>query len=59
MKKVATPISFNDLSLHQIETNYEQITILGTCYKHNMNICFSSKFALGIPSVLSSFRPVF
>ena len=57
--KVARPISFSDLSLHRIEINYEQMTILWTCYEHNMNICFSSKFSLRIPSVLSSFRPVF
>ena len=57
--KVARPISFSDLSLHRIETNYEQMTMLWTYYEHNINICFSSEFALGIPSLLSLFRPVF
>ena len=57
--KVARSISFSDLSLHRIEINYEQMTMLRTYYEHNMKICFSSKFALGIPNVLSSFRPVF
>ena len=38
--KVARPISFSDLLLHRIEVNYEQMTILWTCYEHNMNICF-------------------
>ena len=42
--KVVRPISFSDLWLHRIEVNYEQMTILSTCYEHNMNICFSSKF---------------
>ena len=44
--KVARPISFSDLSLHRIEINYEQMTILwpyceqiiNTCYKHILNI---------------------
>ena len=27
-------------------------------YEHNINLCFSSKFPLGIPSVLSLLRPV-
>ena len=57
--KVARPILFSDLSLHRIEINYEQMTILWTDYEHNMNIRFSSKFALRIPSVLSSFLPIF
>ena len=57
--KVARPISFSKLSLQWIEINYEQMTLLWTYYEHNMNIYFSSKFALGILSVLSSFRPVF
>ena len=57
--KVARPISFSDLSMHRIEINYEQMTILWTYYEHSMNMCFSSKFALGIISVLSSFRAVF
>ena len=57
--KVTTPISFSNLSLHWIEINYEQMTVLWTYYEHNMNIYFSSKFALGILTVLSSFRPVF
>ena len=56
--KVPRPISFSDLLLYRIEINYEQMTVLGTDYEPNMSICFSSKFALGIPSVLSSFRPV-
>ena len=56
--KVAGPISFSDLSFHQIELSYEQMIILWTYYEQIMNICFSSKFALGIPSVLSSFPPV-
>ena len=46
--KVAKPIPFSDLPLHRIETNYEI----------DMNICFRSKFVLGIPSALSLFRPV-
>ena len=54
--KVARPISFSDLSLHRIEINYEQMTILWTYYEHSMNIFFSSKFVLGMPSILSSFR---
>ena len=57
--KVARPISFSDLSMHRIEINYEQMTILWTYYEHSMNMCFSSKFALGIIKVLSSFRAVF
>ena len=57
--KVERAISFSDLSLHRIEINYEQIIVLWIYYEHNMNICFSSKFALGIPSILSSFRSVF
>ena len=57
--KVARPISFSDLSLHRIEINCEQMTMLWTYYEHNINICFSSKFAPGIPSVLSLFRFVF
>ena len=57
--KVTTPISFSNLSLHWIEINYEKMTVLWTYYEHNMNIYFSSKLALGILSVLSSFRPVF
>ena len=57
--KVARPISFSDLLLHWIEINYEQITIVWTYYEHDVNICFSSKPASGIPSVLSSFHPVF
>ena len=56
--KVARPVSFSDLSLHRIEINYEQMTILWTYYEHIINICFSSKFALGIPSVFLSFPPV-
>ena len=43
--KVARPISFNDLSLHQIKINYKHLTIL------------SSKFALWVLSV-SPFRSV-
>ena len=31
--KVAKPISFSDLSLHQTEINYEQMTILWTYYR--------------------------
>ena len=57
--KVERPISFSDLSLHWIEINYEQITMVWTFYEHNVNICFSAIFALGIPSVFSSFRSVF
>ena len=57
--KVARPISFSDLSLHRIEINCEQMTMLWTYYEHNINICFSSKFAPGIPSVLSLFHFVF
>ena len=41
-----------------IEPNWNKLWTNDHAYKHNMNICFSSKFALGIPSVLS-FRPVF
>ena len=37
--KVSRPISVRDLSLHQIEINYEQMTIIWACYKHSMNIC--------------------
>ena len=55
--KVAKPISFGDLSSHRIEIDCEQMTILWIYYEH-INICFSSKFALGIPSVFSSFLPV-
>ena len=57
--KVARPNSFSDLSLHWIEIDYKQMTMSWTYYKHNINLCFSTKFALGIPSVLSSFCPVF
>ena len=57
--KVARPISFSDLSMQRIEINYEQMTIPWTYYEHSMNMCFSSKFALGIIKVLSSFRAVF
>ena len=56
--KVARSISFSELSLHQIEINYEQITTLWTYYEHGINICFISKFALGILRVLSTFCPV-
>ena len=56
--KVARPISFNDLLLYRIEINCEQITILWTYCEHIISICFSSKFALGIPCVFSSFTPV-
>ena len=35
-------------SLHGSERNYEQITMLQTYYEHNINLCFSSKFAPGI-----------
>ena len=56
--KVARPISFSDLSLHRIEINYGQMTLLRTYYEHTLNICFSSKLALGIPSVFSSFPSV-
>ena len=35
------------------------MTILWSYYEYNMNICFSSKFAPGIPSVLALIRPVF
>ena len=42
--KVASVLSFNNLSLRRKLCTYDQ--------------CFSSKFALGIPSVLSLFRPV-
>ena len=57
--KVPRPFSFSDLSLHRIEINYEEMTILWTYYEHNMNICFSSEFVLGIPSILSLLRPGF
>ena len=57
--RVARPISFSDLSLHRIEINYEQMTILWSYYEYNMNICFTSKFAPGIPSVLALIRSVF
>ena len=57
--KVARPISFSDLSLHWIEINFKQMTMLWTYYEHNINICFSSKFALAILSVLALFRSVF
>ena len=57
--KVARPISFSGLSLHQMEINFEQITILWTYYEHNINICSSSKFVPGILSVLSLFPSVF
>ena len=57
--KVARPILFSDLSLHRIEINFEQMTMLWTYYEHNINICFSSKFAPGIPSALSLFCSVF
>ena len=40
--KVARPISFSDSSLHRTEIHYE----------HNMKLCFSFKFPLGITSVL-------
>ena len=56
--KVARLISFSDLSLHLIEINYEQMAMLWAYYEHDMNICFGSKFDLGIPSVLS-FRSIF
>ena len=56
--KFTRPISFSDLSLHRIEINYEQMTIVWTYYEMKI-IYFSSKFALGIPNVLSSFLPVF
>ena len=56
--KVARPISFSDLSLHRIEISYEHMTILWAYYEHTINICLSSKFALGIRSVLLSLRPV-
>ena len=46
--KVTRPIPFSDLSLHRIEIHYE----------HNMNLCLSSKFPVGIPSILSLLRPV-
>ena len=52
--KVARPISFSDLSLDRIEMNYEKMTMLWTYYE-----CFGCKFAPGILSVLSFFRPVF
>ena len=55
---VTRPISFSDLSLHRIEINYEQMTMLWTYFEHNINIYFSSKFAPGIPSVLSLFRTI-
>ena len=57
--KVARSVSFSDLSLHRIEINFEQMTMLWTYYEHNINICFSSKFAPGIPSALSLFCSVF
>ena len=56
--KFGRPISFSDLSLHRIEVNYEQMTILWTYYEHIINICFILKFPLGISSVFSSFPPV-
>ena len=56
--KVFRSISFSDLSLHRIKLNYEHMIILWTYYEHIMNICFSSKFFLETPSVLSSFPPV-
>ena len=52
-------ISFSDLSLHGIEINYKQMNILKTYYKHIINICFSSKFALGIINAFSSFPSLF
>ena len=57
--KVARPISFSDLSFHRIEINYEQMTILWIYHERNLKVFFSSKFALGTPSVLSLFLPVF
>ena len=57
--KVARPISFSYLSLHWTEIIFEQITLLWTYYEHNINKCFSYKIALGNPSVLKSFLPVF
>ena len=50
--KVARSISFSDLSLHRIEINHEQMTILWTYYDHNMNICNSCKLAPGIATFL-------
>ena len=46
--KIANPISFNGLSLHRIERNGNKL--------RSSDQCFSSKFGLGIPSVLSLFR---
>ena len=45
---VARPISFSNLSLHRIKTNYEHIKSI-LLYEHIIEICFSSKFVLGIP----------
>ena len=46
--KIARPISFSDSSLHRIEINYG----------HIMRICFSFKYPLKIPSVLSLFDAI-
>ena len=58
-KSYEKSISFSGLSLHRIEINCEQMIMSWTYYGQNMNICFSSKFALGILSVLPSFCSVF
>ena len=58
-KSCERSISFSGLSLHRTEINCEQIIMPWTYYGHNMNICFSSKFALGILRVLPSFSSVF
>ena len=46
---ISRPILLSNLSLHRVEINYDHIkTIL--LYEHIMNIWFSLKFALGMPS---------
>ena len=54
---IARPFSFSNSSLHRIELNYDHIRSI-LSYEHIMDICFSSKFALAIPSEQSSFRLV-
>ena len=46
---VARPTSFSNSSLHRIEINYDHIRSI-LLYEHIMDIGFSCKFTLGIPS---------
>ena len=46
---VARPISFSISSFNKIEINYDYIRSV-LLYEHIMAICFSPKFAVGIPS---------